>query len=254
MRVAIITVAGISSRFNEGIPENEKILKAIYTETEAQDTLLYNLLKKCSFADQIVVVGGYKFEELYSYYLENLSEDFGNVVFVKNEHYADLSSGYSLYLGIKEAVRLNADEVLFVEGDLDIDGESFDKVVRSEKDVLTYNHESIYADKAVVLYKDDKEQYQYAFNSNHGMLTINVPFSCMLNSGQLWKFKDVDALSEANEKFYNENMAGTNLVIIQYYIDRRGSDKFDLIGLNRWTNCNTRQDYRYICTYWEEER
>ena len=254
MKVAIITVAGISSRFNEGIPENEKILKAIYTETDAQDTLLCHLLKKCSFVDQIVVVGGYKFEDLYTYYVENLSGEFSNVVFVKNEHYADLSSGYSLYLGIKEAVRLNADEVLFDEGDLDIDGESFDKVVRSEKDVLTYNHEPIYADKAVVLYKNDKEQYQYAFNSSHGMLTINDPFSCMLNSGQLWIFKDVDALSVANEKYYDENKAGTNLVIIQNYIDRRGSDRFDLIGLKRWTNCNTRQDYRKIVSYWEDER
>ena len=254
MKVAIVTVAGISSRFNEGIPENEKILKAIYTETSYKGTLLYHLLKKCSFADQIVVVGGYKFEDLYTYYVENLCESFGNVVFIKNEHFADLSSGYSLYLGIKEAVRLKADEVLFIEGDLDIDGESFDKVVRSEKDVLTYNHEPIYADKAVVLYKNDKEHYQYAFNSNHGMLTINVPFSCMLNSGQLWKFKDIDALSVANEKFYDENKAGTNLVIIQNYIDRRGSDRFDLIGLKRWTNCNTRQDYRKIVSYWEDER
>ena len=146
------------------------------------------------------------------------------------------------------------DEVLFAEGDLDIDGESFDKVVRTDCDVLTYNHEPIYADKAVVLYKNDKEQYQYAFNSSHGMLTINAPFSCMLNSGQLWKFMDVDALSIANEKFYDENKAGTNLVIIQNYIDRRCSDKFSLVGLKRWTNCNTRQDYHNICAYWEEER
>ena len=254
MRVAIITVAGISSRFNEGIPENEKKLKAIYTETDAQDTLLYHLLKKCSYADQIVVVGGYKFEDLYTYYVEHLSENFSNVVFVKNEHFADLSSGYSLYLGIKEAVRLNADEVLFVEGDLDIDEESFDKVIRADGDVLTYNYEPIYADKAVVLYKNDKEQFQYAFNSSHGMLTINAPFSCMLNSGQLWKFKDVDALGIANDKFYDKNKAGTNLIIIQNYIDARGSDKFSLVGLKRWTNCNTRQDYHNICTYWEEER
>ena len=254
MKIAIITVAGISSRFNEGIPEKEKILKAIYTETGAKNTLLYHLLQKCSFADQIVVVGGYKFEELYCFYAENLSEDFANVVFVKNEHYAELASGYSLYLGIEEAVRLKADEILFVEGDLDIDNESFNNIVALDGDILTYNYEPIYADKAVVLYKDDKEQYRYAFNSSHGMLAISSPFSCMLNSGQLWKFKDIDILKKANEKFYLENKEGTNLVIIQNYIDDRGSDKFGLVGLKRWTNCNTRQEYHNIYIYWEKEK
>ena len=34
MKIAIITVAGISSRFNEGVPEEERELKAIYTETD----------------------------------------------------------------------------------------------------------------------------------------------------------------------------------------------------------------------------
>jgi len=39
------------------------------------------------------------------------------------------------------------DEVLFVEGDLDFDKESFDKVVASKNDVLTYSYEPIYANR-----------------------------------------------------------------------------------------------------------
>ena len=56
MKAAIITVAGISSRFNEGIPEQNKELKAIYPKEDREATLLHHLLEKCSFADRIAVV------------------------------------------------------------------------------------------------------------------------------------------------------------------------------------------------------
>ena len=63
MKAAVITIAGISSRFNEGIPEEQKVLKAIFTEDSKEKTLLYQLLRKCAFADLIVIVGGYKFSD-----------------------------------------------------------------------------------------------------------------------------------------------------------------------------------------------
>ena len=47
MKVAIITVAGISSRFNEEIEDENKCLKAIYSEGSVKDTLLYHILNKC---------------------------------------------------------------------------------------------------------------------------------------------------------------------------------------------------------------
>ena len=46
MKIAVITVAGISSRFNEGIASEKKVLKCLYTEGKRTDTLLYNLVKK----------------------------------------------------------------------------------------------------------------------------------------------------------------------------------------------------------------
>ncbi len=252
MKVAIITIAGISSRFNEEIDEDNKVLKCLYTEKGKDNTLLYNLMKKCSYADHIVLVGGYKYDDLCSFYREELSTEFPGVSIVKNDHYADLGSGYSLYLGIQEALKHNPDEILFVEGDLDIDNESFQKVVDNHKSVLTYTFEPIYANKAVVLYKDDKDQYRYAFNSSHSLLTIDSPFSCILNSGQTWKFTEVEKLKRANERFYETAKADTNLRIIQNYLDS-GVD-VDIVPLSRWTNCNTRDDYRKIVSYWEDEK
>lgn len=251
MRAAIITVAGISSRFNEGIPEDKKELKAIYTEQTERETLLYHLLLKCAYADKIVVVGGYKFENLEKY-CERLEDGLREkIALVYNEHYEDLGSGYSLYLGLKKAFEFDVEEVLFVEGDLDIDNASFDSVVKSEKSVLTYTYEPIYANKAVVLYKDDKDQYRYAFNSSHGLLTIDSPFSCILNSGQTWKFTEMSAPKKANDVFYAETKDGTNLRIIQNYLD--AGTEVRLIPLKRWTNCNTKADFRKIVSYWEED-
>ena len=142
------------------------------------------------------------------------------------------------------------DEVLFVEGDLDIDGDSFDRVVRSEKSVLTYTSEPIYANKAVVLYQDGDGRYKYAFNSAHGLLTIDEPFSCILNSGQTWKFVNPDALKAANDGFEQFEIDGTNLRIIQRYIEKVPAESIELIKLNRWTNCNTKDDYRNILNNW----
>lgn len=252
MKIAIITVAGRSSRFNEGIPEENKKLKAVYHEGSVKNTLLYHLLMKCSYADKIILVGGYKVDELKSYWLSLEDEIKNKIEIVYNPRFIDLGSGYSLYLGLEEAFKSNPTEILFVEGDLDIDNESFKKIVDAEKSVLTYTYEPIYANKAVVLYKDDKDQYRYAFNSSHGLLTINSPFSCILNSGQTWKFTDIDKLQNVNKLFFETAKEETNLRIIQDYLDL-GVD-VDIIPLNRWTNCNTRNDFKKIISYWEEEK
>ena len=255
MKAAVITIAGVSSRFNQGIPEEKKRHKIIYYEKNQKDSLLYHLLEKCMYADRIVLVGGNRYEEVKEYCAQLPADMQDKILLVYNEHYEDLASGYSLYIGLNELFKKypEVNEVLFVEGDLDIDRPSFSKVAECAKDVLTYSHEPIYANKAVVLYKDGSGHYQYAFNSSHGLLRIEDAFSLILNSGQMWKFRDTEKLKAANEKFFAEEKDGTNLRIIQNYIDSVGSDNFELICLERWTNCNTREDYRRLLSYWEEE-
>ena len=257
MKIVIITVAGVSSRFNKDVPEDEKILKCLYYEDNNEDTLIYQMLKKSAFADKIVIVGGYKYFDLENYIFDVIPRDLKDKIsLVYNNHYSDLSSGYSLYLGIDFSLNNfnGIDEILFVEGDLDIDEESFLKVINSDKNVLTFNHEPIYSNKAVVLYQDKNDEYKYLFNSDHGLLYLNNSFKAIFNSGQIWKFQDMDLLKIANDNFHENLIEDTNLGIIQKYFDLiENTDEIDIISLNRWVNCNTREDYKLIKKYWEDK-
>ena len=182
-RVAVITVAGISSRFNKGNDEEDKVLKCLYTESNAKDTLLYHMIRKLEYADQIIVVGGYKFDDLKRYVDSIIPAEFRQKIsLVYNDHYEDLSSGYSLYLGLEKMFEDfdGIEDAVFVEGDLDIDKDSLEAVIVKASSVLTYNYEPIKAEKAVVLYVDGEGKYYYAFNSSHGLLSISSSFSTVL--------------------------------------------------------------------------
>ena len=60
----------------------------------------------------------------------------------------------------------------------------------------------------------------------------------------------MEALKEANRIFGSGEKDGTNLKIIQEYINRIPQEKITVAGLQRWTNCNTRQDYMRIKKGW----
>jgi len=256
LKIVIVTVAGVSSRFNKDIPEDEKILKCLYYDENPKDTLIYHMLEKSSYADEIIIVGGYKYSDLESYIEKEIPQELAEkITLVYNDHYSDLSSGYSLYLGIDCALNkfTDIDEILFVEGDLDIDDESFDNVVKSPKNVLTFNHEPIYSNKAVVLYQNENDEYKYLFNSDHGLLSMTEAFKAIFNSGQTWKFQDMELLKIANDNFAENLIEDTNLGIIQKYFDLvEDSNDIDIIGLNHWVNCNTRKDYQIIKKYWRK--
>lgn len=255
MKIAIITVAGVSSRFNKNIPDDEKVLKCLYYEDNPESSLIHHMLNKIDYADKIVVVGGYKFSDLIDYVNNHVPRYLQDkIILVENNHYDDLSSGYSLYLGIKEALD-NFDDVsdiLFVEGDLDIDDESFLDIVNCSGNVLTFNPEPIYSNKAVVLCQNEKDEYHYLFNSDHGLLTINEPFKAIFNSGQVWKFQNMELLKVANDYFKENIIEDTNLGIIQKYLDLIEYENVEIIGFKHWVNCNTRKDYEFIKKHWGE--
>ena len=250
-RAAIITVAGISSRFNENF--DDKHLKAIYFEEDFFETLLYKILEKSSFADLIIIVGGYRYDELKNYISKILDENLQKkILLVFNEFFAKYSSGYSLFLGLQRAFEEKVSEIIFIEGDLEFDVNSFSKVINSAKDVITCNNIPIDSKKSVVVYKNSENLFKYAFNSKHGLLKIEEEFSCIFNSGQCWKFQNIELLRLANEDFLKKSVADTNLKIIQKYFENISADDVDVIFFERWLNCNTREDYKKAKKFWRQ--
>ena len=253
--VAIITIAGLSSRFNQDIPAEHHKLKAIYHEGDPKETLLFHMLSRIEEADRIILVAGYRIDDLISYLDSEIPKNLREKIsVVTNDHYEDWSSGYSLYLGIKEAFKHGPQVVIFAEGDLDVDDETFSKVVSSDRSVITCNHELIRSNKAVIGYCNSKNQYKYSFSTTHGLVSVDEPFSILFNSGQIWKFTNMEYLREANDAFESVISTGTNLLIVRDYFSKQAFDDIELLDFQYWVNCNTREDYRKILANWENTK
>lgn len=242
MNRAIITVAGVSSRFNEN--EEDKVLKCIYSTGDDRKTILYSILRKCEGYDKVVIVGGYQYERLLEY-INTYGQEFSfEIESVYNSAYEIYGSGYSLWKGLEKC--LEGEEpsgITFIEGDLCFDAESFEQIKNSEWSCVSYNHKPIYSNKAVVAYINQEEQIKYVYNISHGLLQITEPFSMLMNSGQMWKFADWDRVKEIVNTMSEAEWQGTNLVFVEKYFAGIAPDKREIIAIKEWENCNTREDY-----------
>lgn len=247
MKIAIVAVAGVSSRFNQG--ENEVVLKGIYTTTDDKKTLLYSILRKCTGFDKVVLVGGYQYESLKTY-IELHREEFPfPIELVYNEHYSDLGTGYTLRVGLDECLREEAcSEITLIEGDLFFDEASFEQVKEAQKSIATYNHKVIYSNKAVIAYVDLQERLKYVFSTSHGAVQIPEEFLAIYNSGQIWKFADMDITRKLVKEFPDEGWEGTNLKFVESYFGEVSADERKMLPLEVWENCNTRSDYQKYAT------
>lgn len=244
MRALLVTVAGMSTRFSESI--GQECLKCVYYKNSIEDSLLYQLLNQPVDFDRYIIVGGYKFEEL----SQAIDTYFGKwkdkISLIQNEHYRDYGSGYSLLCGLKEAIRLSCDEVVFAEGDLFLDASSFVAVSTSSHNVITSNPEDIYANKAVAFYIDCKDQIHYLYDTKHQSLFVPEPFKAIFNSGQVWKFSQKELIESTMRAISKEEWQGTNLVFVERYFHNADSDDLEVVAFKKWINCNTIADYNQI--------
>ncbi|MDR0312063.1 MAG: hypothetical protein LBI14_00535 [Treponema sp.] len=241
MKILIITVAGSARRFNRDLEEPN--LKCIFYKEKPQYSLLYQIFSKSSGCDRIIVVGGFEYKQLTSYIETYLSEYAKKIETIYNPHFEDYATGYSLYLGINAAQKMNADEIIFVEGDLFFTKKDFKKVLVNRGDVFTINKVPIESGKAVVVYQDISGHIKYLYDQEHKELFIKEPFLSVYNSAQIWKFTDPFRLYKANEKVIELHKKATNLDIINCYFSEIAGDEFTSIIMNTWINCNTVRDY-----------
>lgn len=247
MRIFLTTVAGSATRFSESV--GKPTVKCIFNREDPKKTLLNHMLTQASDYDVFVVVGGFLINELEAYINSVLSEEFKKkILLVNNEFYKEYGSGWSLYLGIKavfDKFGTDFDELLFAEGDLFVDDDSFNAVRDSKDSVITINSEAIRAKKAVALYYDLDEVPHYIYDTSHGQLVINEPFTAVYNSGQIWKFTDSKLLYKVTNDINEDRHEGTNLVLINEYFQTlaKNGKNIEVIPMKTWINCNTVNDF-----------
>lgn len=242
MKVVVITVAGTATRFNQDT--REEVLKCLYYKDKPEYSLLYQILQKVGEVDQFVIVGGYLYSKLEEYVNTCCLEFRSRIKMVYNEKYNVYGSGYSLMKGIEAIER--ADEVIFVEGDLFFDADSFNNVLTSPKDVITVNRELILANKAVALYVDGDDYIHYIYDVKHTLLHIPEAFKAIYNSAQIWKFSNLSKLKKVIAGLTDQQVKGTNLELIQGYFRDMKSADVSICVIEEWENCNTVADYLKI--------
>jgi len=242
LRILVITVAGMSTRFSESIGQTS--VKCLYYENDIKESLLYQLLHRYNAFDRYVIVGGWRFEELQQVLDREYGDLIDKIVLVNNELYEKYGSGYSLYLGLEAAIKLCPDEIVFAEGDLYVDQDSFREIADSAKPVVTVNSDPINARKSVVFYYDTQERLHYLYDTGHNLLEIREPFTEIHNSGQIWKFVCDEDFRNAFDSMRAGDWQGTNLVFVQNYFSKMSRDDYKVIRFTRWINCNTIADFR----------
>ena len=241
MKIAVIAVAGVSSRFNENV--NEPVLKGIYTTSDYKKTLLYSILKKCNGYDKVILVGGYQYDNLQQY-VYSCRDDFSfEIQLVYNPYYQEYGTGYTLKVGLEQCLQGECSEITLIEGDLFFDKLSFERVKRSKKNVVTYSEKAIHSNKAVIAYVNQNKKIKYVFSSNHDAVQIQEPFWEIYNSGQIWKFTNIDRVKKILKESSDSMWIGTNLKFVEEYFEEIAESEREILCIDIWENCNTKDDY-----------
>lgn len=240
MNTLIVTVAGLSSRFEQSI--GRPCLKCLYTEGSPEDCSLYKIIRMSDAYDRIIVVGGHRINELATY-IDQLNVDSDKIELVMNERYRD-GSGLSLKVGIESALEFGFNSLTFAEGDLWVPPNEFELIIKTDGNIVTANTAPIRADKSVVMYETADRRIHYVYDTGHKLLYIPEEFIAIYNSGQIWKFDDEKTVREAYDSLDETDWQKTNLAFIQRYFDIVPAGQFNLMTFSKWINCNTVDDYR----------
>lgn len=244
MRILIVTVAGLATRFSQSVGYD--CLKCIYYPNNICESILYRILHQPVRFDKYIVVGGYRFEELRKTIEEQFDDLAKRIILVNNSHFAEYGSGYSLFCGLRTAAQFNFSQIVFAEGDLIIDTETFIKICNSPQNVITSNQDPILSNKSVVFYYNEQNRIHYLYDTGHNLLTVKEPFRAIYNSGQVWKFSDSVKLRQLLCQTHRDDWKGTNLIPIEKYFSQLEKDEYELIQFKKWINCNTISDFQVV--------
>ena len=186
----------------------------------------------------MIVVGGYRYQDLQRAIGEYKGR---SVELVYNPRWQDSGSMYSLYYGALASA--GASEILFCEGDIITDNESFRQLAAARKDSFAIAREPVFADRSVAAYQGWDDRLYYLFDTDHGALTFPARIKAIFHSAQAWKIQDAEAFMRLNGQLTETERRGTNLVLIERYFQRHAFRELRPVTLEHWINCNTREDF-----------
>lgn len=244
----LITCAGQATRFKKSGGNTHKSIFSI-----DGDILKSPLGIMCQYAKFVertpVIVTGFMANEIDDALLE-LSSKLGiRICSTYNEHYLDLGSNESLICGLQFILQ-NYDyddyDIIFAEGDLMVDFDTFREIANSQNCVITTNGNSVIdMTKAVVVYQNNRNVYKWAYDSVHNSVSIEDA-RWLAESGQIWKFKISDYdLFNIFDGLIAKDHKDTNLnMIYKIFATLSEFSDIDIKTFKQWFNVNTVNDYK----------
>lgn len=244
----LITCAGQATRFKESGGNTHKSIFSI--DGDICKSPLGIMCQYAKFIERTpVIVTGFMTDEIDDALSELSSKLEIRIYSTYNEHYSDLGSNESLICGL-QFIMQNFDyddyDIMFAEGDLMVDFDTFREIANSQNCVVTTNGNSIInMNKAVVVYQNVHGTYKWAYDLAHKSVSI-TDARWLAESGQIWKFKIsdydlfviLDGLIAKDHKDTNLNMIYKIFATLSEFSD------IDIKTFKQWFNVNTVNDYK----------
>lgn len=195
---ALILNSGLGHRMGDITKNHPKCM----TEIAQNETILSRQLKLIASAGitEVVMTTGY-FDKVLIDYCNSLNLPL-NIAFINNPVYDTTNYIYSIYCA-KEL--LQNEEIILMHGDLVFEGSVFDKVVRSEKSVITCSSTLPIPEKDFKAVIKDSKVEKVGIEFFESVMAAQPLYKLAKEDWQVWLDKIIEFCENDNRKCYAEN-------------------------------------------------
>ncbi len=194
---ALILNSGLGHRMGDITKNHPKCM----TEISPADTILSRQLKLCADMGitDVVMTTGY-FDKVLTDYCESLNLPL-NITFVNNPVYDTTNYIYSIYC----AKEFLDDEIVLMHGDLVFEGSVFDKIVKSEKSVMTVSSTLPIPEKDFKAVIENDRITKVGIEFFESVMAAQPLYKLTKADWRLWLDKIIEFCENDNRKCYAEN-------------------------------------------------
>lgn len=195
---ALILNSGLGHRMGDITKNHPKCM----TEIAQNETILSRQLKLIASAGitEVVMTTGY-FDKVLIDYCNSLNLPL-NIAFINNPVYDTTNYIYSIYCANE---LLQNEEIILMHGDLVFEGSVFDKVVRSEKSVITCSSTLPIPEKDFKAVIKDSKVEKVGIEFFESVMAAQPLYKLAKEDWQVWLDKIIEFCENDNRKCYAEN-------------------------------------------------